>query len=338
VAHDFRSPLAGVLGHAEILATTLEGQRLESANSIIQSATHMAALVDKTLETTRLETGRFPLDFDLADLTTIIRGVIARMPPDPAHPLTTDAPEDPVPVWADEDRLGEVIENLLSNAAKYSPRGGAVALRMRLADDAVTVSVQDRGLGIAPDDLARLFRPFSRIRNPGTAGISGSGLGLYICDSIVRAHGGRLWAESEPGKGSVFSFTIPVYGVAAQTRLPVVLVASDVATRRDVERTALELGFAVEEVRDGVAVVESAVRLRPAAIIVDRILPRLKAEEVAERLREFAATAQIPLFVLDSELEGDAETSAAPFSLRLRKPVDRGRLQAALHSLHTAAS
>lgn len=338
VAHDFRSPLAGVLGHAEILATSLEGERRDSANSIIQSATHMANLVDKTLETTRLETGRFPLDFDLADLTTIIRGVITRLPPDPAHPLTTDAPEDPVPVWADEGRLGEVIENLLSNAAKYSPRGGPVALRMQLSDDSVTVSVKDRGLGISPDDMARLFRPFSRIRNPGTAGIQGSGLGLYICDSIVRAHGGRLSAESQPGRGSVFSFTLPVYGAAAQTRQPVILIASDVVTRRDVERTALELGYAVEEVRDGVAVVESAVRLRPAAIIVDRILPRLKAEEVAERLRDFPGTAQIPLFVLDSELESGAETAAAPFSLRLQKPIDRSRLQAALQALQSPAS
>jgi signal transduction histidine kinase/DNA-binding response OmpR family regulator len=336
VAHDFRSPLAGVLGHAEVLASSLKGQKLDSANAIIQSATHMANLVDKTLETTRLETGRFPLDFDLADLTTIIRGVIARLPPDAGHPLTTDAPEDPVPVWADEGRLGEVVENLLSNAAKYSPRGGPVALRMRIADDAVTVSVQDRGLGIAKEDLARLFRPFSRIRNPGTAGIEGSGLGLYICDSIVRAHGGRLWAESKPGRGSTFSFTIPVYGAAAQTRQPVILIASDVATRRDVERTAAELGYAVEEVRDGVAVVESAVRLRPAAVIVDRILPRLKAEEVAERLREFPGTAQVPLFVLDSELAADG--TAAPFSLRLRKPIDRAQLQAALQSLQAPAS
>ncbi len=336
VAHDFRSPLAGVLGHAEILETSLEGERLQSAQSIIQAATHMAKLVDKTLETTRLETGRFPLDFALADFTAIVRSVLARAPADPAHPLTTEVMEDPVPVWADQDRLAEVLENLVSNAAKYSPKGGPIAVRVRVANDTVAVSVEDRGLGISPADVAKLFRPFSRIRNPATAGIQGSGLGLYICESIVRAHGGRLWVESEPGHGSVFSFTIPVYGVAAQTRLPVVLVASDERTRRDVRRIAEELGYAVEEAGDGVALVETAVRLRPAAIIADRILPRLRAEEVAERLREFPGTAHIPLFLFDSE-EGP-EPAEAFFSVRLRKPVDRARLQEALQSLQAAAS
>ncbi|HET7293816.1 MAG TPA: GAF domain-containing protein [Vicinamibacteria bacterium] len=331
VAHDFRSPLAGVLGHAEILASSLEGEPLHSARSIINAATHMATLVDKTLVTTRLESGRFPLDFEVAELGSIFREVLGRRLVDPLHPLTADLPTDPIAIWADRDRLAEVIENLLSNAAKYSPQGGPITVRGRVEGEAATVSVEDSGLGVAPEDLGRLFLPFSRIRNPGTAGIEGAGLGLHICDRIVRAHGGRFHVESQPGRGSVFSFTIPVYGLVAQAPQAVVLVASDAATRRDVRDVAERLGYRVQEAQDGVGLVEDSVRLRPAAIFADRILPRLRAEEVAERLRGFPATAQVPLFVLSARDDGGP--APGPLGGYLRKPIDPARLKEILLGL-----
>ena len=137
------------------------------------------------------------------------------------------------------------------------------------------------------------------MRNLRTADIEGSGLGLYICDRIVRAHGGRLGVESVAGEGSVFSFTLPLFGAGAQTRPPLVLVAAgDERTRREVRRVAEELGYAIHEVADGVEAVEAALRLLPAAVVLDRILPQLGAREVAERLRENTATEAVPLFAL----------------------------------------
>jgi signal transduction histidine kinase/DNA-binding response OmpR family regulator len=339
VAHDFRAPLAGVLGHAEVLEWKPEApaeERVESARAIVRSATHMANLVDKTLKTTRLETGHFPFDFVLSDLGAILRDTLARRPEDKAHALEVDLPEDPIPVWADRDRMAEVIENLLSNATKYSPGGGAISLSVRVVDETVSVRLEDRGLGIASEHMGRLFRPFSRIRTPKTAGIEGSGLGLYICERVVRAHGGRVWAESEPGRGSVFCFTLPVFGAAAQTRAPIVLVAAaDEGTRREVRRIGEELGYSIEEARDGVDSVEAAIRLRPVAIVLDRILPRLRAEEIAERLREVPATSRVPLFVLAAEEDlGDA---ARLFHGCLMKPLDRARLQSALEGLVSTA-
>jgi signal transduction histidine kinase/DNA-binding response OmpR family regulator len=335
VAHDFRAPLAGVLGHAELLEWKPDApasERVESAQAIVRAATHMASLVDKTLKTTRLETGHFPFEFGLVDLQAVLREVFASQPEDPGHPLERELPEEPLPLWADRERLVEVIENLLSNASKYSPAGGAVRVRVTTKDDQVSVSVQDSGLGIASADLPRLFRPFSRLRTPKTASIEGSGLGLYICERIVKAHGGRLWAESEPDKGSLFSFTIPLFGAEAQLRPPLVLVAAgDEATRREVRRVTEELGYATLEVADGVEAVEAAARLRPVAIVLDRILPRLRGEEVAERLRELSATASVPLFVLAAEAElGDFTHLFRAF---LPKPLDHVRLTAALQAL-----
>jgi signal transduction histidine kinase/DNA-binding response OmpR family regulator len=339
VAHDFRAPLSGVLGYAELLEwkpDAPQGERVEQARAIIRAATHMASLVDKTLKTTRLETGHFPFEFGIMDLGAVVRSVLARLPEDPRHPLTVDMPEDPMPCWADRDRVAEVLENLLSNAAKYSPNGGPLGLAVRVDGETVNVAVSDRGIGIAPSELERLFRPFSRVRSPETAEIEGSGLGLYICDRIVRAHGGRVWAESKPGEGSVFSLSLPLFGVAAQTRSPLVLVAAgDEGTRREVRRVAEELGYGTHEVADGVEAVEAAVRLRPAAVVLDRILPRLQADEVAERLKENMVTASVPLFVLASE--ADLGSRVGLFRGCVPKPLDRSLLAATLGALLSPA-
>ena len=170
------------------------------------------------------------------------------------------------------------------------------------------------------------------LRTPRTAAIQGSGLGLYICDRIVRAHGGALDVESRPGEGSVFSMALPLFGAEAQTRPPLVLVAAgDERTRRELRRAAEEQGYATHEVSDGVDAVEAALRLTPAAVVLDRVMPRLGAGEVAERLKDSPATASIPLYVLAGVGElGDRSPLFAGF---LPRPLDRGLLGSAFSTL-----
>ncbi len=335
VAHDFRSPLAGVLGYAELLEWKPEAprdDRVEYARAIIQSATHMATMVDKTLKTTRLETGQLPFDFGVADVAATLREVTARFPKSPKHTLELSLTEDTLPVWADQNRLAEVVENILSNAVKYSPQGGVIRIAAHRDGETVVASVRDPGIGIAAADTGRLFRPFSRVRNRQTADIEGTGLGLYICDRIVRAHGGRLDAESEPGQGSTFSFRLPLYGVTAQTRAPLLLIATtDEATRRELRRLAEDLGLQPFEAADGVEAVEAALRLVPAAIVLDRVLPKLGAVEVARRLRDTLGTAAIPLFALAAA--HDLGEAASLFRACVPKPLDRVALGAALESV-----
>jgi CheY-like chemotaxis protein len=153
----------------------------------------------------------------------------------------------------------------------------------------------------------------------------------------VKAHGGRLWAESQPGKGSTFALSLPRHRARAQTRAPVLLMAaSDDATRRELLRIASELGYAVQEARDGVEAVETAQRLLPAAVIVDRVLPKLGAVELAERLRDTPATANTPVFVLAAER--DLGEHAALFRACVPKPIERAALLAALEAVGAAPS
>lgn len=334
VAHDFRAPLAAILGWAELLcgeAAAGEEAR-ERAQAIVGAASRMAGLMDRTLETTRLETGQFAFDFRLVELGARIRETAERFPFDAAHQPVLELPDEPLPAWADGERIAEVVENLLQNAVKYSPDGGPVRLEVKRERETAVVSVSDRGIGIAPEDMAKLFRPFSRLRDRRSSGIQGFGLGLSICERFVRAHGGRFEVTSRPGEGSTFRFTLPLFGAAAQAREPVIVVAtSDAGTRRDVRRTAEELGFAVHEVQDGVDAVEAVARLRPSALVIDRVLSRLRADEVAERLASQAATRAVPILLL-----GAAADAGGSFSECLPHPLDRRMLRAALERLSAA--
>ena len=337
VAHDFRAPLAAILGWAELLTDpehTAEVQ--ERARWIVESAQRMAALMDRTLESTRLETGQFAFDFGLVDLAALLRGVAARLPADAAHPLRLELPDEPLPCWADGERIVEVVENLLSNAIKYSPAGGEVRIQAQREREQALVSVIDQGIGIAPENLSLLFRPFSRVHDRQATGIEGFGLGLSICERFVRAHGGRFEVKSVPREGSVFSFTLPLFGARAQARAPVVVVAAaEAGTRRELRRAAEDLGFAVHEAVDGVEAVEAATRLRPVAVVLDRILPRLRADEVAERLRLTAATSAVPLLAVADE--SDFGARGALFRAFLSRPLDRAQVSAALARLTARA-
>jgi CheY-like chemotaxis protein/anti-sigma regulatory factor (Ser/Thr protein kinase) len=339
VAHDFRAPLATIVGWAELIESRPDDSPEETrarARTIVGAAGRMAALMDRTLETTRLETGQFAFDFRLVDLSSLVREAAAQLLPDPAHPIVLDVPEEPLPCWADGARVSEVVENLLSNAVKYSPGGGEVRLAVRRERETAVVSVSDRGLGIAPEDQGRLFRPFSRLHDREAKGIEGFGLGLSISERFVRAHGGSFAVRSAPGEGSTFSFTMPLFGAAAQANAPVVVVAApDGGTRREVRRVAEGLGFAVHESTDGVEALEAAVRLRPFALVLDRILPRLRADEVAERLAAQAATRSLPLVLLARPEDLDGRASL--FREFLPRPLDRRMLAAALERLGAPA-
>ena len=340
VAHDFRAPLAAILGWAEMLERQIsapEDERRERARSIVTAAGRMADLMDRTLETTRLETGQLAFEFKLVDLGARLREAVRAFPTDESHPVVLDLPEEPLPCWADGERIGQVIENLLSNAVKYSPAGGEVRLAVRRERETAVLSVTDHGIGIASDRVTMLFRPFSRAHDRHATGIEGFGLGLSICERIVRAHGGAFEVRTAPAEGSTFSFTLPLFGAHAQSRAPVVVVAAaDAGTRREIRRVAEDLGFTVHEAADGVEAVAAVTRLQPAAAVFDRILPGMGAEEAAARLRMQESTRLVPLLAL-AERE-DLGARAGMFRACLARPLDRRALVAALEGLGAPVS
>ena len=292
----------------------------------------MAGLMDRTLETTRLETGQFAFEFGLLDLSASLRSVVAGFSPSPDHRIILDVPEEPLPCWADGERIAEVVENLLSNAVKYTPGGGEIRLTARRERETAVVGVADQGIGIPREKQALLFRPFSRVHDRKATGIEGFGLGLSICERIARAHGGTIEVESVAGEGSIFTFTLPLFGVGAQSHgASLVVAAADPGTRREVRRVAEACGFTVHEAADGVEAVEAVTRLRPSALVLERILPRLQAEEVAERLSAIEATREVPLIVLAEA--GDLGAAAERFRACLARPLDRSMLEKALEGL-----
>jgi signal transduction histidine kinase len=125
------------------------------------------------------------------------------------HEFSLDLPLDLSPLWADRGKVEEVVINLVNNAIKYSPDGGLITITAAPRDTMMCVSVSDTGLGIAADAKSRLFQRFQRVGNKQR--VSGTGLGLFVCKTLIEAHGGKIWVDSEEGQGSTFHFTVPLY-------------------------------------------------------------------------------------------------------------------------------
>ena len=220
VSHELRSPLTSVLGYAQLLQReALKGkppQDLESRLAVIvDQAKRMNALVEDLLEASRAEVGRLSMKKQAIDLPAIIRSTVGQMATlAPHHRFRLELPEGVPPLRADPGRIEQVLRNLLSNATKFSPSGSQVTVRLAVEEGRVVVSVTDQGVGISKEDMASLFLPFHRVRQAGGREVKGVGLGLYISRSIVEAHGGAMWVESQLGKGSTFYFSLPIVSVA----------------------------------------------------------------------------------------------------------------------------
>jgi signal transduction histidine kinase/DNA-binding response OmpR family regulator len=214
VAHDFRKPLTAIRGFAELVLEEPDlaaDERKEFMRTVISETDALAALANETLLITRIETGEFTFQWTALDLGPLVLNAIPLGLS--KHSVLMDVPAPFPKITADADRLRHVLSNLIGNAVKYSPEGGNIIVRCReRGGDHVAVEVQDHGLGIPADQVGSLFQKFQRVRTPEHLRIAGTGLGLYICRLIVEGHGGRIWVESEPGKGSTFGFVLPREG------------------------------------------------------------------------------------------------------------------------------
>jgi PAS domain S-box-containing protein len=215
VSHELRTPL----GLIKLFCTSLldkevqfeESVRREFLESIERETNRLESVVDNLLDLSRIQSGRLRLEKHLVDLKQMIREVAQSMwmhNPDFYISVDIKAPSLVVPV--DAKRIEQVLRNLISNAIKYSPQGRTIAIWGEDNEHYVLVQVRDEGIGIAPADLPKVFERFYRIDNDVTRHVGGAGLGLAICQGIVQLHGGRIWAESTLGRGSTFSFTLPI--------------------------------------------------------------------------------------------------------------------------------
>ncbi len=229
VSHELKVPMTSIKGYAKLLAIGAVGELSEAQreflHTIISNVDRMDTLVKDLLEISRIETGRLKLDKKPVSLHTVVNEAVRIVQGEIEAKnltLTLNLPEDLPLVWGDQARLVQVMNNLLSNAYKYTPPGGSITVESRITvepppsngKDAmspfVLVSVTDTGVGISEDDQDKIFTKFFRADHPLVQEVTGTGLGLSITKSIVEIHGGRIWVESEPEQGSTFYFTLPV--------------------------------------------------------------------------------------------------------------------------------
>jgi PAS domain S-box-containing protein len=313
VSHELRTPLNGILGYTQILrrdAGLTEKQR-DGVRVIHESADHLLALINDVLDLSKIEAGRIelnPTDFALPEFAVAVERVFTPRAKEKSILFETAVGAD-LPAWvrSDEQRLRQIVFNLLSNAVKFTRAGGVVFSVQRVGavdgGQVIRFSVSDTGVGIAPEDITKLFQPFAQVGNRTNAAATGTGLGLAISRSLVERMGGKLKVESKLGWGSRFWFdvTLPVAPAAPMAatikkrrlvgyegpRRRVLIVDDNAANRAVMVDMLAPLGFEVVEASSGLAAVSEARRFLPDLILMDLRLPgEIDGLEATRRLRK----------------------------------------------------
>ncbi len=341
MSHELRTPLNGILGYVQIFQRdrNLSTRQLDGLNVIRQSGEHLLTLINDILDLAKIEAGKMELyagDFHLPGFLEGIAGIIAARA-EQKDLLFSYAPQGdlPVAISADETRLRQVLLNLLGNAVKFT-EAGQVAFRVQAlppspAPDQARLrfEIADTGPGMTPDQLARLFQPFEQVGG-GAQSVEGTGLGLAISRKLVRAMGGELHVESEPGRGSTFWFEVDVPVRETVASVPVtasfaavlgytttghyplkVLVADDKAYNRLVLVDLLTpLGFVVLEAENGQQAVEQAQAMQPDLIMMDLVMPVMTGIDAVRVIRTIPALQNTVIFATSASVfEKDRQSS-----------------------------
>jgi len=223
MSHELRTPLNAIIGFSEALLEQMFGpvnpKQMEYLNDVLGSGKHLLTLINDILDLSKIEAGRMDLDVDRFSLVealnngiTMIRERASRH----AIKVTLDVAPDLDLIEADPRKVKQVLFNLLSNAVKFTSDGGRVEVTARRANGDAVIAVRDTGIGSAPEDQSRIFEEFQQARRQSERSREGTGLGLALAKRFVELHGGRIWVESAVGKGSTFTFTLPLRTLAPE--------------------------------------------------------------------------------------------------------------------------
>jgi signal transduction histidine kinase len=218
-AHELRTPLTAIRGYADLIemqnAEDLDDTGRELINRLQISSANLGNLIDNLLSVSRIERNMFSVDAKPVDLSKTIAGVVDNLrqtAETKQQKIEFNHPHELPVVLADSFRIGQVLANLIANAINYTQEGGQLTVNVEKKDGFLEISVSDNGPGIAPEPLKKLFTKFFRVSGALEQGSKGTGLGLFISKSIITMHKGKIWVESEVGKGSRFAFTLPLAG------------------------------------------------------------------------------------------------------------------------------
>lgn len=341
VSHELRTPLTSIRGSLQLVLgkqgtdNMLPARAQELLGISLSNVERLNRLLNDILDIAKIEQGRIQLrrePLHPAEVSASAQAVINSFAATRAITITLDAPTDLPLVFADRDRVIQVVTNLLTNAIKFSPPGQVVELIVRHEGHKVCFAVRDYGRGIALADQQRIFQKFYQIDSSTTRDVGGTGLGLAICKALVEEHNGKIWLDSRINEGSTFFFTLPV--VESKHKHPTIapiLVVDDIAEIRYTLRSLLEQdGYEVIEAARGAEAVQLARLVKPALITLDIMMPEIDGLDVLQLLKSDPQTHAIPVLIISAlpEMHRSMAYETAGF---LSKPLDA---QAFLHQVH----
>ena len=348
MSHELRTPLNTILGFSELLAEESAGALNEKQKRFLthiqRDAGHLLELINDVLDLSKIEAGRlelhlerFPMAGSVAEVLTSIKPLAATK----GIRLESDLDAEWV-LLADRLRFKEILYNLLSNAIKFTPSGGRVWIESSMVEGAVCIMVGDTGIGIAAEEQQPVFESFHQA-SATTKGVrEGTGLGLAITKRLIELHGGKIWLESEPGKGSRFFFTLGLREPAAEEAkqeagsfAPLLLVASHISAWRDqILQPLLQAGFRVETAASGADGFQKAKDLGADLVLLDMELTGKSGWKMLHELKSSPDTRAIPVIIASAEDErkigtalGAAESLTKPFTGQALIQVVRRVLQ-----------
>ncbi len=346
LSHELRNPLAAI-GNATQALVEFEGQHSFAGRAveIIKRQTrHLTRLVDDLLDVGRVTAGKVVLTRERVNLADAVeRSLAACADAGRLQDHRTDVELAPVWVNADPDRLSQVIDNLLTNAIKYTPARGLIRVQTLVEGDQAVLRVQDSGIGIASDLLPRVFDLFTQGQRSLDRAQGGLGIGLTLVRRLVELHGGRVAAVSDgPSKGSTFIVRLPRAEPRRTDQSPpatiaptpsakrILIIEDDADGREALRMQLLMAGHEVHEAKDGESGIEISQRVRPDVVILDVGLPGLDGYEVARRLKRTQSCPRLVAVTGYGQPEDRQRARTAGFDKHLTKPVDPDELQRAL--------
>jgi signal transduction histidine kinase len=354
LAHELRNPLAPIRSAVEVLRLRANSQpEIAWAQDVIgRQVTQLVRLVDDLLDVSRITRGKIRLEMQPLDVAQIAHAAVETSRPlieAGNHQFSLELLDEPLCVRGDGARLAQVLSNLLNNAAKYTPEGGAIRLTTSRDGDQVVFRVLDSGVGIPAEMLGKVFELFEQVDRTIDRSQGGLGIGLTLVHRLVELHGGKVEAASDgPGRGAAFTVRLPLIaeevpspnspaedspGGTAPPHSLRVLVVDDNVDAADTLANLLRLhGHDVRLAYDGRSAVEAAITFRPTAVVLDLGLPGLNGFEVARHLRDHATTKSAMLIAVSGygQEEDRRRTKDAGFDRHFVKPLDFEVLAAAL--------
>jgi len=343
MSHELRTPMNSIIGFSEILVERLHDQvepkHLGFLRHINASGQHLLGIINDILDLSKIEAGKMEIYPEFFSIAPVVESVcqVMRGMSKAAPRFAVDIPSELPQIETDLAKFKQVLFNLLSNAIKFSPANAPVTVTARLAEGSITVSVRDEGIGIEPAHHAVIFEEFRQVDGTVRREFGGTGLGLALVKRFIELQGGRVSLESELGKGSTFSFTLPVRSRAAVVTRPQesapplarsdrVLVVEDDPHAYDLIAAALgSAGYLSVRARHGEEALKMARESRPAAVTLDLVLPGVDGWEVLKRLKNDDDTREIPVVIISMMDNRDLGLALGADDYFV-KPVDRVRL------------